>query len=311
MKRIGYILKTKNYYLTCLILTILYLIISFSFSNYWMRTSETLKTFNQCSASIIAYDTIADTKDSFANYERNVRVALREEDGESFNVFAYQFLENTRYSDKTIINSKNVIFGDFKVLETNEIAIPNSIAKQYHLQVGDRVFVAGKKCELKFIFRDVYQIYEVNYSISQTIVLLGINTIENDIEIVNYCNFDPAETMHQQLRNLNPIRNKLVVQRMVYFINISLIIAICSLIVMLFRRKEEIRSFRNYRFSGGKLIIVKLLLIELIYIIPCLLLFYGLGMLMSISITLLIIICIIAIVSWSINLCVLSSRIMR
>ena len=74
-------------------MTILFLVISFAFANVWARTTETLKTFNQCSANTIAYDASPDIKDSFANYERNVRVSLSEEDGASLNVFVYQFLD--------------------------------------------------------------------------------------------------------------------------------------------------------------------------------------------------------------------------
>ena len=310
MKRIGYILKTKSYYITCLILTILFLVISFAFANVWTRTTETLKTFNQCSANTIAYDAIPDIKDSFANYERNVRVSLSEEDGASLNVFVYQFLENNTYTDKTIVNSQNVVIGNFDVLNTNEIAIPISIANQHNLGVGDSIFVNGESCEIKFIFRDVYQIYDVNFSISQTVVLVGTNTVVG-ADVVNYCNFDPAETVHQQMRNLNPIRKNLSSQRTVYLISISLLTVVCSFIMSLFRRKEEVKAFRNYRFSGGRTTIFKLLLVEFMYIVPCILITCGLGMIMSISITLIAIICAFAALSWLINLCVLSSRVLR
>ena len=310
MKRIGYILKTKSYYITCLILTILFLMISFAFANVWTRTTETLKTFNQCSANTIAYDAIPDIKDSFANYERNVRVSLTEEEGASLNVFVYQFLENNTYTDKTIVNSQNVVIGNFDVLNTNEIAIPISIANQHNLGVGDSIFVNGESCEIKFIFRDVYQIYDVNFSISQTVVLVGTNTVV-DADVVNYCNFDPAETVHQQMRNLNPIRKNLSSQRTVYLISISLLTVVCSFIMSLFRRKEEVKAFRNYRFSGGRTTIFKLLLVELMYIVPCILITCGLGMIMSISTTLITIICAIATLSWLINLCILSSRVLR
>ena len=310
MKRIGYILKTKNYYITCLILTILFLVISLAFTKVWTRTTETLKTFNQCSANTIAYDTIPDTKDSFANFERNVRVSLTEEEGESVNVYVYQFLENINYTDKTIVNFQNIVSGDFTVLGINEIAIPNSVAKQYNLSVGDSIFVDGKSCELKFVFRDIYQIYDVNFSISQTVVLVGTNTVVG-ADVVNYCNFDPAETVHQQMRNLNPIRKNLSSQRTVYLVSISLLTFVCSLIMSLFRRKEEVKAFRNYRFSGGRTTIFKLLLVELMYIVPCALITFGFGMIMSISTTLITIIYAVAVLSWLINLCILSSRVLR
>lgn len=310
MKRIGYILKTKNYYITCLILTILFLVISLAFTKVWTRTTETLKTFNQCSANTIAYDTIPDTKDSFANFERNVRVSLTEEEGESVNVYVYQFLENINYTDKTIVNSQNIVSGDFTVLGINEIAIPNSVAKQYNLSVGNSIFVDGESCEIKFIYRDVYQIYDVNFSISQTVVLVGTNTVVG-ADVVNYCNFDPAETVHQQMRNLNPIRKNLSSQRTVYLVSISLLTFVCSFIMSMFRRKEEVKAFRNYRFSGGRTTIFKLLLVELMYIVPCVLITFGFGMIMSISTTLITIIYAVEVLSWLINLCILSARVLR
>ena len=310
MKHIGYILKTKSYYITCFILTVLLLVIPLAFANAWTRTTETLKTFNQCSANIIAYDTLSDTKDSFANYERNVRVSLAEEEGASCNVFVYQFLEDTIYTDKTIVNSRNIVAGTFKILQVNEIAVPNSIAKQYNLAVGDNIFVDGKSCEIKFIYRDIYQIYTVNFSIAQTVVFVGVNTIPQK-DVVNYCNFDPAETVHQQLRNINTIRKNLSSQRAVYLISISILTIACSFIMTLFRRKEEVKAFRNYRLSGGRATLRELLLVELMFILPCILVGFGIGYLMSVSITLLTSVCVVAVLGWIVNLGILCLRVRR
>ena len=310
MRHIGYILKTKHYYITCLILTFLFLAISLAFTNVWTRTTETLKTFNQCSANTIAYDAVPDITDSFANYERNARVSLSEEEGESLNVFVYQFLENTNYTDKSIVNSQNVVFEGFNVLNANEIAIPISIAKQHDLSVGDNIFVNGESCEIKFIFRDVYQIYDVNFSISQTVVLVGINTV-GSADVVNYCNFNPAETVHQQMRSLNPIRKNLSSQRAVYLISISILTIACSFIMTLFRRKEEVKAFRNYRLSGGRATLRELLLVELMFIMPCILVVFGIGYLMSVSITLLTSVCVVAVLGWIMNLGILCLRVKR
>ena len=310
MRHIGYILKTKHYYITCLILTFLFLAISLAFTNVWTRTTETLKTFNQCSANTIAYDAVPDITDSFANYERNARVSLSEEEGESLNVFVYQFLENTNYTDKSIVNSQNVVFEGFNVLNANEIAIPISIAKQHDLSVGDNIFVNGESCEIKFIFRDVYQIYDVNFSISQTVVLVGINTV-GSADVVNYCNFNPAETVHQQMRSLNPIRKNLSSQRAVYLISISILTIACSFIMTLFRRKEEVKAFRNYRLSGGRSTLRELLLVELMFIMPCILVVFGIGYLMSVSITLLTSVCVVAVLGWIMNLGILCLRVKR
>ena len=150
----------------------------------------------------------------------------------------------------------------------------------------------------------------MNFSISQTVVLVGINTVVG-ADVVNYCNFDPAETVHQQMRNLNPIRKNLSSQRTVYLISISLLTVVCSFIMSLFRRKEEVKAFKNYRFSGGGTTIFKLLLVELMYIVPCALITFGFGMIMSISTTLITIIYAVAVLSWLINLCILSSRVLR
>ena len=79
----------------------------------------------------------------------------------------------------------------------------------------------------------------------------------------------------------------------------------------LFRRKEDVKAFRNYRFSGGRTTIFKLLLVELMYIVPCALITFGFGMIMSISTTLITIIYAVAVLSWLINLCILSSRVLR
>ncbi len=310
MKYIRYVLKTKKYYFSCSILSMLIIMILLLFSKYWKRTTETLKTFEQCSSNVIAYDSSADTRDCFANFERKVRASLIKEEGESLNVFIYQFMENVVYTDKTIVNPQNVLFGNFEVLDKNEIAIPYSISEKYSLEIGDNIFIGDKSCTIKYIFRDVFQVYEVNYSMSQTIVLVGVNTIVNS-NIVNYCNFNPEETVHQQLYNLNSIRNSLYKQKTAFIICISFLSILCVLTFSMFRRKEEIRAFRNYRFSGGNGTLFKLLLVEMIFIIPSILISCCIGIIAAVSISLIILIVIATIIGWLANLIFCFNRILR
>ena len=190
------------------------------------------------------------------------------------------------------------------------MAVPISVAQQYNLAVGDNIFVDGKSCEIKFIYRDIYQIYTANFSIAQTVVFVGVNTIPQK-DVVNYCNFDPAETVHQQLRNINTIRKNLSSQRAVYLISISILTIACSFIMTLFRRKEEVKAFRNYRLSGGRATLRELLLVELMFILPCVLVVFGIGYLTSVSITLLTSVGVVAVLGWIVNLGILCLRVVR
>ena len=310
MKFLGYILKTKSFYITCLILAFLYCCISIAFLGTWDRTVDTLKTFNQCTAGIIAYDKIPDVKDSFANYERNAIISLTNEEGESLNVYAYEFLDNVEYTDKSIFNKSNTKIGEFSVLRQNEIALPESIVIKYNLSLEDTIYVNGEACLLKFIFRDVYQVFDVNFSISQTVALVGANTIDN-AEIANYCNFDPAETVHQQLRNINPIRKSLQSQKTLCIIASTVLTIMCSLFVFLFRKRDEARAFRSYRFSGGKQQLLNLILVELFFILPSSLLTILASVAFSVPLSLLIVICLSGIAAWVYNLINLQLRISR
>lgn len=309
MKHVGYILKTKSYYITCLILIVVFLIVSVVFANTWARIDETLTTFNQCSANVIAYDPISDTKDSFANFERGVSVSLTGEDGEVFNVFVYQFLEDTTYTDKTIVNTENTLFGEFQILSANEIALPISIAKQYDLSLGDAVFVGKKECQLKYIYRDIYQIFDANFSSSQTVAFVGIGTID-EMFVKNYCNFDPSDGMHQQLRTLNQARKRLAVQKMAHLISVSLLSIAITWIVSTFRRKEEIKTFRNYRFAGGRSPLMQLIAVELMFLIPHVLINAIVG-LVCFSTSWIVLLCGTALLGWLLNLLIVAIRVWR
>ena len=310
MKFLGYILKTKSFYVMCLILSCLYCFISLAFSGTWDRATETLKTFDQCTAGIIAYDKIPDVKDSFANYERNAIISLTSEEGESLNVFAYEFLDEVEYTDKSIFNEENTTIGKFSVLNKNEIALPESIVSRYDLNLEDIIYVNGEACLLKFVYRDVYQVFDANFSISQTVALVGINTID-DVEIANYCNFDPAETVHQQLRNINPLRKSLQSQKTLCIIASAALTVMCSLFVFIFRKREEVRAFRSYRFSGGKLATLHLFLVELLFILPSILLTITASSILGVSFALLMIICLSGISAWMCNLISLQLRVSR
>ena len=79
----------------------------------------------------------------------------------------------------------------------------------------------------------------------------------------------------------------------------------------LFRRKEEVKAFRNYRLSGGRATLRELLLVELMFILPCILVGFGIGYLMSVSITLLTSVCVVAVLGWIVNLGILCLRVRR
>ena len=310
MKQIKYILKTKSYYLTCLLLIVILLAITFSFSGQWIRTTETLRTFNNFSADNIAYDRLPDVKDSFANFERNITVSKKQEEGEGINAFVYQFLDNSIYTNKSIINSSNIVKGEFKILERNEIAVPQSIAKNYKLNLEDIIYVDQKPCKIKFIFKDIYQIFTVNFSKSQTIVFVGEGTIDLK-NVASYCNFDPAATVHQKMYNINEIRNNLFIQSIIYVIILSVLSIFSTIFISFFRRKEEIKTYKNYRYAGGNNLFYNLFVIESIFIIPCIILYLIIGKLCFISSTLLILMSIASLLGWFINYIIIMIKILR
>ncbi len=309
MKNIRYLLKTKNYYVSCLVLIVLYLIIILSFSRFWSRTLDTYQTFNQFSSDSVAYDQFSEESDSFANFENSVFVSLTNKEGEGLNVIAYQFLENTNYTNNSIFNNSNIIKNEFQVLEKNEIAIPKSIANQYDLNVQDYIYVNGNKCEIKFIYRDVYQVFSVDYSVKQTIVLIGIDTLDLN-KAINYCNFDPDQTMHSKIYTFNPIRKQLITHIFLYSIICVILTSLVTFVLTIFRRKDEVRTFRNLRYCGTKNIFFKLLAVELMYIIPSLLIVSIISILFNVS-SLLILMIISGIIGWMINMIILTCRIMR
>lgn len=280
MKYFRYILKTKKYYITVLVLSVVCIAIALCFSSAWNNVADARKTYSNCTASVVAYDSIPEEADSYANFESNVKVALQQGDGITLNVLVYQFLEDTEYTSNSIVNEDNVLYGDYSVLQYGEIAIPESVSEKYNLNIGDTLYVDSLECEIKYIYRDIYLIYEVEFYNSQTVVFTGIDTVSLEAR-ENYCVFQPSGVIHNRIESLSDVRAELISMQAVYAAGVIVLTALVGLLILLTRRRNEAIAFKRLKLSGEKNLLSKIAAVELGYAIPPCVLFAAVCLLLG------------------------------
>ena len=269
MKYLSYVLKTKKYYVSVLVHTLLCIVVLFCFFAIGEKVFDAYDTFSSCTASAVAFDPYRENTDSFASFKDTVIVSLSQEEGEGLNVHTYQFLSDCDYTDKSILNENIVCEGQFYVLQKDEIALPKSIVEENKIAIGQNVYVGGVPCALKYVFEDVYQIVSADFSVKQTIAFVGVDTLKKN-ECVEYCNFDLSDGMHRQIKSITAVRKKLRVERDSIIGSVAVISIVLSLVNFIFRRKDEIASFKRNRCSGDLKTAINIALVESAFFIPVL-----------------------------------------
>ena len=282
MKYVGYILKTKLFYISIAVYSMLCIAFLLCFQQIGARTIDAAATFDKFTSTMIAYDPFCEESDSYADYSDSVIISLRNEEGESLNLRALQFLEKCQYTDYSIVNCKTVCAGKYSVLQKGEIAIPKSMASEYSLNINQHLYVDGQECVIKYLFEDIYQITAVDFSVKQTVAFLGVDTVDES-KVVGYCNFNPSETMHQQIKSLTAVRKELSNRRVTLLVGESIVLLLTAFLVQIFRQKKEMLSLRRNRRSGEKNVLLDVFLIEITYTLPTVIIVFAVCRLLAIN----------------------------
>lgn len=282
MRYVGYILKTKLFYISITIYSMLCIVFLLCFQQIGARTIDAAVTFDKFTATMVAYDSFCEESDSYADYGDSVIISLRNEEGESLNLRTLQFLEKCQYTDYSVVNGKTVCSGKYSVLKKGEIAIPKSTASEYGLNLNQRLYVDGQECVIKYLFEDVYQITAVDFSVKQTVAFLGVDTVDES-KLIGYCNFNPSETMHQQIKSLTAVRKGLNNRRIFLLVGESIVLLLTAFLVQIFRQEKEILSLKRNRRSGERNVLLDVLLIEIVYTLPTVIIVFAVCRLLAIN----------------------------
>ena len=274
MKYLGYVIRTKRFYIAIVIHSLLLVIVLLCFQTVGTKVVEANETFKKCSADIIGIDPFYEESDSYAILDESVVISVSKEDGEALNLKAIQFLNGCKYTDASIINAKNICDGEYRVLKKNEIALPKSVAKENSLNVNNTVYVDGVECAIKYLYEDIYQITAVDFSVKQTVALVGVDTIEIDGQI-EYYNFSPSDVMHRQMKSFSPVRKNLNGRTLLLIIGEVALCMLFATIISLFRTKDEILSLKRNKNSGDGRVVAECVQVEMGYGVP-IIVFVGL-----------------------------------
>lgn len=275
MKFVKYLLSNNKIYIRSVLYSVLIIIISLIFYKSYFSIHSINQMLNQSSCTFIAYDDWTTESDSYAFYGNNIDV-YNKDDESLLNVSVAQFIENTSYSCYSFVNKKNTIEGNYSILNEGEIALPYSFKQKYNFKINSCLFVDGLKCNVKYFFRDIYQVHSINTSIAEQTIFVGKKTINK--KITQYLKFYPdSDVKHTKMYSVEnnlrkPFRsqeNKIVLLQIIIYYIISLIF------LGLLKENKLIKTFLLLRINGEKTLILKLWLFELIYvIIPFLILYF-------------------------------------
>ncbi len=229
------------------------------------RSYTTMRTFDKCKAELLVYDMLPQGKNTY-KYLEGVYVKRDPNRDEYISTELYQFLDDCEYDDLSIINVKNVVKGDYRVLENGEIAVPLRMAKKNDLSVGSELYLNNKLCKVVFIFADVYRIYEVNFSSNTNAVFVGKDTFsEND---GMYCAFIVDDgKVHNRIEPLLNVKKKLSVNTVTFAVINTILTLIALGVCSIFRIRDEKRMLRQMKLFGKERLTIKIVTIEAAYVL--------------------------------------------
>lgn len=216
-------LKNRKFLILILIETGM-LLFGFLFRGWISGSLSLLTTWKNTGSTYVAYDTREFKDNCYVYYGDNVKVNLSSGDSVRVKCDLYQFIENGNYDLRSPLNEKNVIDGKYSDLNSSEIAIPQSVSSQYQLNISDLLYINGnKEYTVKYIFRDLGNIKEVNLKTGNLAIFIGADS-KKLTESYQFAVFDNST------RDFNEIY---LFSKTLYHTKINLIIGL-SLCVVLF-----------------------------------------------------------------------------
>lgn len=244
--------STKKYWVTLVFNILLVSLIGLSFSSFINVSSYNLQTWNNTTSKYVAYDARKFSTNCYVYYGKSISFNLSE--GDSIRIIAdiYQFIEGNSYDEKSLLNKKNIVSGIYKELNGNEIAIPDNIAKEYSLNIGDIIYLnANIAYTIKYIFRNLYDIKKPNIDSNNGVIFIG-STIKKLSSNYTYAVFDNISKDYNEVYLFSKIINKFKFDKFLYlFIEIGLSL-IVQIVITFMYKKSELSNLYKDLICGSK-----------------------------------------------------------
>lgn len=266
MKTIKYLFrKNIRFYFSLILGCFFSAFILLTFSTEFNKRELLLETYNNCDVDIVAYNYAPLKTNSYVYFAKDKYIKFSSSSAKILNANVYQFMEGQEYSSLSLLNEKNVIKGDYSILEKNEIAIPKYLEENYNLAIGDNLYLQdGTKLTIKYIFADIYDVYFANYNSTSCSVFVGIDTFEIAKDQM-YCSFEQNVDGYK-MESLYLVKKTATDYLLKYSIITVCLVLLFQCFISLFRTKSEINAFRKMKLDGVKRIYSNVMLVEGIYI---------------------------------------------
>ena len=247
------VFKTGKFCLSVLIEIMLFLVVGFLLSSPIKKFVGTIETFKNCDSSYVAYDSRKFENNCFIFHGENVKVNLSLGDSIRVKADVYQFLDDVNYDDKSIINKKNIVAGDYVNLVGNQIAISQRTMEKYNLNIGDYLYLNNSsKYEIVFVFEYIHNIKEPTIQYTGDVVFIGTSS-ENLSSDYKFAVFDNISKEYNEIFIFNKYIHKIEIT-LYYYVGLTLLIyAIVQMTIILIFRKQEIKNLYKVAINGRKL----------------------------------------------------------
>lgn len=197
--RIFKVFKTYKFSIIFSIEIIFFIALGLIFSGFVSSLEYKLETYGDCESTYIAYDSREFENNCYVYYGKHLNFNLSKGDSVRINCESYQFIDKVKYDAKSLINEKNVIYGEYKILDTSEIAIPEYVHKHYKLNVDDFLYLNGtEEYKIKFVFRDIGDVKNIKSNSTEISLFFG-KTKQPIISQFKYAVFDNNSNSYNEI----------------------------------------------------------------------------------------------------------------
>lgn len=245
------LLISKKFLISFAVNIIFLTLIGFLFSSSINSSIYSLKTWNNCESSYIAYDTREFDNNCYYYFGKNVSVNLSTGDSIRVNTDVYQFVNGKKYDNRSLLNQDNIKDGKYADLKANEIAIPESMSKKYNLNIGNHLYVFGtKEYTIQYVFRNLYDIKNPSIDSNGSVVFIGGETAIT--EFTYYAVFGNTNAVYNEVYTFSKAKSTFIGTTTVYCCLTAILSLIVELVIMFFFRKAEMKNLYVDWISGSK-----------------------------------------------------------
>lgn len=250
--RIFEVFKTYKFSIIFSIEIIFFIALGLIFSGLVSNLEYKLDTYGNCESTYIAYDSREFENNCYVYYEKQLNFNLSKGDSVRINCESYQFIDNVKYDTKSLINEKNVIYGEYKILDANEIAIPEYVHKHYKLNVNDFLYLSGsEEYRIKFVFRDIGDVKNIKSNSTEFSIFFG-KTKQPIISQFKYAVFDNNSNSYNKIylfsNHILNLKQEIFTYMVIFVVFMTLIILTDNLLFI----KDEKKQLYKVRMSGSQ-----------------------------------------------------------